>query len=96
MKISPHFPGLIFYLYFNITSISVIFKDIPIAKQILASNNPKQHKALGRKVKNFDGGVWSGAAKVAVKTGNMAKVSATHDFLFQKGSSLISSFLAWK
>ncbi len=58
----------------------MIFEDIPIAKQILATNNPKQHKALGRKVRNFDAAKWRDEAKIAVKTGNMAKVSAAINF----------------
>ena len=29
-----------------------------VAKEILAADNPRKQKALGRKVRNFDGGVW--------------------------------------
>lgn len=35
-----------------------LFKDEAIAKKMLATTDPKTHKALGRKVKDFDGRVW--------------------------------------
>lgn len=36
-----------------------LFGDEEIAKKMLATTDPKKHKALGRKVKGFDGGVWN-------------------------------------
>lgn len=35
-----------------------LFGDEEIAKQMLQTTDPKTHKALGRKVKNFDGARW--------------------------------------
>ena len=35
-----------------------LFKDDKIVDEILLSNNPKEQKSLGRKVKNFDNVIW--------------------------------------
>lgn len=37
---------------------AIIFKDLGIAQQIIEQPNPKEAKALGRQVKNFDKEVW--------------------------------------
>ena len=42
---------------------------------IMKSHSPRDQKALGRKVHNFDEEVWTANCKEIVKTGNMAKVS---------------------
>jgi len=38
---------------------AVLFNDKDIADKILASKDPKQIKALGREVRNFDDSIWS-------------------------------------
>lgn len=38
-----------------------LFEDGEVAAQILAATHPRQHKALGRKVKRFDDVTWRGA-----------------------------------
>ena len=35
-----------------------LFNDEPTAKKMLATTDPKRHKALGRQVVGFDEGVW--------------------------------------
>jgi len=35
-----------------------LFGDEKVAKQMLATTKPQEHKALGRLVKGFDGKVW--------------------------------------
>lgn len=35
-----------------------LFNDEGVAKQMLATEDPRRHKALGRKVKGFLEGVW--------------------------------------
>lgn len=50
-----------------------MFGDTEIMQQILASSNPKEQKALGRKVKNFDANAWEKEAKNIVYTGNYHK-----------------------
>ena len=52
-----------------------MFKDEDTALLILKSHSPRDQKALGRKVHNFDDEVWTANCKEIVKTGNMAKVS---------------------
>ena len=51
-----------------------LFEDYRIAQAILLSCDPKEQKALGRKVKNFDPKVWDAYCKDIVRRGNMAKV----------------------
>jgi ribA/ribD-fused uncharacterized protein len=35
-----------------------LFNDEVAAKKMLATTDPKKHKALGRTVRGFDGGMW--------------------------------------
>ena len=37
---------------------AVLFNDETVAKQILATSDPKKQKALGKKVSNFSGETW--------------------------------------
>ena len=53
----------------------MLFKDKEIAKKILESQEPREQKALGRRVSNFDEEVWKQKCKEIVKRGNEAKVS---------------------
>ena len=55
-----------------------LFKDEDNALLILKSHSPRDQKALGRKVRNFDAEVWTANCKEIVKAGNMAKVSYCH------------------
>lgn len=52
-----------------------IMGDEQVRQQILASNDPKYIKALGRKVKNFDPQKWDIESYEVVKQGNLAKFS---------------------
>ena len=47
---------------FMMYSKAMLFKDEDIAYKIMKSTNPKEQKALGRKVKNFNIETWSGPA----------------------------------
>jgi len=38
---------------------AITFNDLEIAKEILRTHSPKEQKALGRKVKNFDPEIWN-------------------------------------
>jgi len=61
---------------------ALLFKDVNIAARILLSQDPKTIKALGRKVMNFDSGIWD-KHKVAIVTQcNYAKFTQNPD-LFQ-------------
>jgi ribA/ribD-fused uncharacterized protein len=52
---------------------AILFQDHVIAKQILKSVNPKNQKALGRKVRHFRDEVWNKEAKGIVYKINHAK-----------------------
>ncbi len=54
---------------------ALMFNDAEMAAQILKTPNPGKQKALGRKVKDFDPGVWYSHSKDIVYTGNVAKFS---------------------
>ncbi|OAL49634.1 DUF1768-domain-containing protein, partial [Pyrenochaeta sp. DS3sAY3a] len=56
-----------------------LFADEAIAKKMLATDDPKEHKALGRKVQNFDGAVWDGSKLQIVIDGNYHKFTASED-----------------
>jgi ribA/ribD-fused uncharacterized protein len=60
---------------------AVLFGDPDVAAEILAADHPKTHKALGRKVKNFDGGVWERERLRIVKAGNRAKFTQNEELL---------------
>jgi ribA/ribD-fused uncharacterized protein len=53
---------------------ALLFGDEEIAKQIMqAGFDPKKHKELGRKVRNFNAAVWNKKAKAIVYEGSKAK-----------------------
>ncbi len=58
---------------------ALLFNDSIIRKQILNSREPKQIKALGRKVKNFDEKVWDEHKCKIIYEGNCAKFSENQD-----------------
>lgn len=51
------------------------FGDKESLDKIMATNNPRDQKALGRKVKNFDAGMWSAVSREYVYIANLAKFS---------------------
>jgi ribA/ribD-fused uncharacterized protein len=52
---------------------AILFDDAEIAEQILAAAAPRQHKALGRKVRNFSDAVWKANREAIVHDGSRAK-----------------------
>lgn len=52
-----------------------LFHDHEMLEQILASNHPKQAKALGRKVARFNQDIWASNCYNIVTRGNLAKFS---------------------
>jgi ribA/ribD-fused uncharacterized protein len=65
---------------------ALLFGDADIAAQILAAAEPRAHKALGRKVRGFDGARWNAAREAVVYAGNRAK--------FTQNSALLAQLLA--
>lgn len=52
---------------------ALLFGDAAIAEEILMASHPKQHKALGRRVANFDDVVWKREREAIVMAGSRAK-----------------------
>jgi len=52
---------------------AIYFKDYEIARQILSTNEPKEHKKLGRLVKDFDENKWNEVCELIVYKANFAK-----------------------
>jgi len=52
---------------------AILFHDNEIAKQIMATSNPRKQKSLGRKVKGFDDKKWNEHRERIVEEGNWHK-----------------------
>jgi hypothetical protein len=52
---------------------ALLFGDGEVAREILAADHPRQHKALGRKVKGFDDAIWRRERERIVLAANRAK-----------------------
>jgi hypothetical protein len=63
-----------------------LFDDAEVAAQILAATSPREHKALGRKVRGFDDAVWRRERERIVYDGNRAK--------FGQDRALLAALLA--
>jgi ribA/ribD-fused uncharacterized protein len=71
---------------------ALTFGDAEIAELILKTNNPKDQKALGRQVKNFDADKWNSVAKDIVYQGNQYKFTQNPvllDVLLSTGNKTI-------
>jgi ribA/ribD-fused uncharacterized protein len=65
---------------------AVLFGDAAIAEAILAAASPREHKALGRKVKGFDDARWRAAREGIVYAGSEAK--------FTQNPAMLAALLA--
>jgi 2-aminomuconate deaminase len=69
--------------------------DMIIAAEILASHTPEEQKALGRKIKNFNGKSWQTLEEKVVYCGNYAKFTQNPDLLATllntKGTLLVNA-----
>lgn len=52
---------------------ALLFKDKASYNAIMSTDNPKEQKAIGRKVKNFDTNLWNKFCREYVYEGNLAK-----------------------
>lgn len=52
-----------------------VFDDADALVAILAARDPRKQKALGRKVRGFDAGVWDAVCRGIVCAGNLARFS---------------------
>jgi ribA/ribD-fused uncharacterized protein len=58
---------------------AISFNDLSIASQILLTEDPREQKALGRKIKGFDKNIWDSVCLGIVYKGNLAKFSQNED-----------------
>ncbi|KAL8733784.1 MAG: hypothetical protein Q9181_003452 [Wetmoreana brouardii] len=58
---------------------AMLFKDQETADQIMLAPTPRKQKALGRKVKNFNGKVWDAHREQIVEDGNWNKFCDSKD-----------------
>lgn len=52
---------------------ALMFHDYEIAQKVMEADHPREQKALGRQVKNFDKKLWETYCREIVYDGNMAK-----------------------
>ncbi|AHE57057.1 NADAR family protein [Sphingomonas sanxanigenens] len=72
-----------------------LFGDDETLDAIMATESPREQKALGRKVSDFDADRWNAHAKAIVLAGNRAKFT-THDDLLElllatRGTTLVEA-----
>ena len=74
---------------------ATLFGDDEVARQILAADHPKQHKALGRKVAPFVDATWIAKRIEIVKAGSRAKFTQNAELcallLATKGTELVEA-----
>lgn len=77
---------------FMMANKAELFEDEEIREQILQCSDPKQIKALGRKIRNFDETVWNEVKYSIVLNGNYLKFvqnPALRDYLLSTGDSVL-------
>lgn len=77
---------------FMMANKAELFCDESTRKQILECNNPRQMKALGRKVKNFKETIWDEVKYSIILNGNFLKFTQNpklRDFLLSTGNSVL-------
>jgi ribA/ribD-fused uncharacterized protein len=74
---------------------AMLFGDAATAHKILEADHPRQHKALGRKVKPFDDVVWRRERERIVTAGSRAKFSQNPELrellLATRGTTLVEA-----
>ena len=60
---------------------AMLFGDTETAAKIMAAEHPRQHKALGRKVKPFDDATWKRERIAIVRAGSHAKFTQNPELL---------------
>jgi hypothetical protein len=60
---------------------ALYFNDLEIAEKIMATDNPREQKALGRLVKNYDDALWNKVKYKIVYNGNFLKFMQNQELL---------------
>jgi ribA/ribD-fused uncharacterized protein len=58
---------------------ALLFNDMEMYDKIMKSNNPKQQKGHGRKVKKFNEDIWNSACEEIMFNGNLLKYTQNED-----------------
>ena len=72
---------------------AILFNDMVIAEEIIKNKSPKECKALGRKVKNFDSEKWDAVSQEIVYQGCLYKFQQNKElksYLMKSGNRLIA------
>ena len=77
-----YFPGYTFTSceQYMMACKALLFQDQPALIKILAEKSPRECKALGRSVKNFNKAVWEQHARLFVRRGNFLRAKADRAF----------------
>jgi ribA/ribD-fused uncharacterized protein len=70
-----------------------LFGDEETRRMILSTASPREHKALGRRVRGFDEARWEAACRDVVYRGNLAKFSQSpelHNLLVETGEKILA------
>ena len=74
---------------------ALLFDDEAVAAEILTATHPRDHKALGRKVQNFDDAAWKRERERIVMAGNRAKFTQNPELrellVATKGTTLVEA-----
>ena len=62
---------------------ALLFEDEEVANAIMRTNNPREQKALGRKVRGFDADVWNAVCRDYVYEANYAKFTQDPNLMEQ-------------
>jgi ribA/ribD-fused uncharacterized protein len=62
---------------------ALLFEDEEVGNAIMRTNNPREQKALGRKVRNFDADTWNENCREYVYEANYAKFTQDPNLLEQ-------------
>jgi ribA/ribD-fused uncharacterized protein len=60
---------------------ALLFEDEDVANAIMRTNNPREQKALGRKVRNFNTDKWNESCREYVYEANYAKFTQNPEML---------------
>ena len=72
---------------------ALLFGDTETFEKIMASDDPRDYKALGREVKNFEPGPWDAKKYEIVLAGNILKFSQNQElksFLLETGDKVLA------
>lgn len=71
---------------------ALLFNDTSVYEEIMSSNNPRDYKSLGRKIKDFNAALWDTKKYDIVVKGNISKFSQNPDlkeFLLSTKNSIL-------